>query len=218
MLRPSARHGCGACPGGWERFFFWGQPWRHLFLKMRYRQQKPPEWQSRKGRMRRRAYTEFLVQRKRVWPKSAGKFALMEIKPMILSGFGPITLTTTLCLTAAAAVINFWLGMRIGKIRHARKIGIGDGGDAMLIARMRAQANFIENTPLALILFGLVELAGKGSWWLPLLGAVFMLGRVAHAFGMDGNFKPGRPFGTMSAYLIQIGLSVVAVLIAVGKF
>jgi uncharacterized membrane protein YecN with MAPEG domain len=58
-------------------------------------------------------------------------------------------------------------------------------------------------------------LAGKGSWWLALVGAVFMAGRIMHAFGMDGNFKPGRPFGTASAYLVQLGLAVVAVLTAV---
>ena len=83
--------------------------------------------------------------------------------------------------------------------------------------RMRAQANFIENTPIFLILFGLIELAGKGGWWLPVVGAIFMLGRVTHAFGMDGNFKAGRPIGTLSAYLGQIGLGMVAVLVATGR-
>ena len=36
-------------------------------------------------------------------------------------------LPTTLCLTAAAVLINFWLGMRIGKLRHALKVSVGDG-------------------------------------------------------------------------------------------
>ncbi len=136
---------------------------------------------------------------------------------MIPTLYSPLILPSTLCLAAAAGVLNFWLGMRIGKIRHARHIGMGDGGDPLLMARMRAQANFIENTPIFLILFGLIELSGKGSWWLPVVGAIFMLGRVAHAFGMDGNFKAGRPIGTLSAYLAQIGLGVVAVLVATGR-
>ena len=136
---------------------------------------------------------------------------------MIPTLYSPLILQSTLCLAAAAGVLNFWLGMRIGKIRHARHIGMGDGGDPLLMARMRAQANFIENTPIFLILFGLIELSGKGGWWLPVVGAVFMLGRVAHAFGMDGTFKAGRAIGTLSAYLAQIGLGVVAVLVATGR-
>jgi len=105
--------------------------------------------------------------------------------------------------------------MRIGRLRMARKIEMGDGNDPLLYARMRAQSNFIENTPITLILVAVVELAGKGGWWLPVAGAVFMAGRVMHAFGMDGNFKPGRPFGTASAYLVQLALAVMAVLTAV---
>jgi uncharacterized membrane protein YecN with MAPEG domain len=131
---------------------------------------------------------------------------------MVLSGFAPVVLPTTLCLAAAGAVINCWLMIRIGQVRMARKIELGDGGDAFLLARMRAQANFIETAPLALILFALVELTGKGSWWLGPVGAIFMLGRVAHAIGMDGKFKAGRAIGTVTALLTQLGLATFAVL------
>ena len=123
-------------------------------------------------------------------------------------------LQTTLCLAAAAAVINFWLGMRIGQLRHALKVSVGDGGDERIIRRMRAQANFIENTPLLLILFGLIEMTGKGGVWLAPLGALFMLGRVLHGIGMDGKLTWGRMVGTLTAYLTALGLAVVAVLIA----
>jgi uncharacterized membrane protein YecN with MAPEG domain len=128
----------------------------------------------------------------------------------------------SLCFAAAAIVLNIWLGVRIGQIRHARKISLGDGNDPLLYARMRAQANFIENTPLTLALFALVELASPrggpwGGWMLPVLGAVFIIGRIAHAFGMDGKFKAGRGIGTLSAYATGLTLAVVAVLIVAGK-
>jgi uncharacterized membrane protein YecN with MAPEG domain len=125
-------------------------------------------------------------------------------------------LPTTLCLAAAAAVINLWLSIRIGQQRQKAGIAVGDGGNEMLIRRMRAQANFIENTPLTLILIGLIELSGKGGQWLAIVGAVFMLGRVTQALGMDGNFKPGRPIGALTAMLTQLGLAVVAVLLVLG--
>ncbi|MDE2597279.1 MAG: MAPEG family protein [Sphingomonadales bacterium] len=127
-------------------------------------------------------------------------------------------LSTTLAMAAAAAIINLWLGMRIGRIRHAEKISVGDGGNDLLTRRMRAQLNFAENTPLFLILVGGIELAGKGGVWLAPVAGVFMLGRVAHAIGMDGKLQAGRMFGALSAMIGMLGLAVVAVLISLGKF
>jgi len=128
-------------------------------------------------------------------------------------------LQTTLCLAAAAVVLNFWLGMRIGKLRHALKIGVGDGGNESILRRMRAQANFIEQAPLTLILFGLVEAAGKGGAWLAPLGAVFLAGRIAHAFGMDSDtsFRAGRGIGMLTGMIAQLVLVVVAVMTTLGK-
>lgn len=126
-------------------------------------------------------------------------------------------LPTTLCLTAAACIVNFWLGVRVSKMRYGMGVTIGDGGQEPIIRRMRAQANFLENTPLTLILIAGVELAGKGGVWLAPAGAVFMLGRLAHAIGMDGNFKAGRPIGMLTTYLLQLALIVVGVWVSVGK-
>ena len=128
-----------------------------------------------------------------------------------------MVLPTTLCLAAAAALVNFWLGMRCGKVRHAEKISIGDGGSDLMIRRMRAQANFIEQTPLTLALVATVELAGKGGQWLAPAAAVFIIGRIAHAYGMDDTFKPGRGIGMLTSMLFQLVLVVVAVLAATGN-
>ncbi len=128
-----------------------------------------------------------------------------------------LLLPTTLCLAAAAALVNFWLGMRCGKVRSSEKISVGDGGSDLLLRRMRAQANFIEQTPLTVVLFALVELAGKGGQWLAPTAAVFVIGRIAHAYGMDGNFNAGRGIGMLTSMLIQLVLVVVAVLAATGR-
>jgi len=127
-------------------------------------------------------------------------------------------LQTTLCLAAAAAIINFWLGNRIGQLRHRLKVSIGTGGHELIERRMRAQLNFAENVPLVLILIGLVEMAGKGGAWLAPAGALFMLGRVLHGLGMDGgSLQWGRMVGTATTFLAEVGFAVVAVLIALGK-
>lgn len=128
-----------------------------------------------------------------------------------------LILPVTLCLAAACAAVNIWLGMRIGKIRHAASISVGDGGNEALVRRMRAQANFIEQTPLTLALVAAVELTGKGGLWLATASALFVIGRIAHAVGMDGNFRAGRPIGMLTSMLFQLVLAVVAVLTALGK-
>ena len=127
-------------------------------------------------------------------------------------------LPTTLSLAAAAAVINFWLAIRCGRIRAKAKISIGTGGNDLLERRMRAQLNFVANTPWGLMLIAGIELAGKGGAWLAPVGAIYMVGRVAHGLGMDGTaLEKGRSIGTMTTMLSQIGLAVVAVLVATGR-
>ena len=126
-------------------------------------------------------------------------------------------LPKTLCLAAAAVLVNFWLGMRCGQVRHSEKSSIGDGGNDKLIRRMRAQANFGEQTPLTVMLVGLGELDGKGGHWLAPAAAVFIIGRICHAFGMDDSFKPGRGIGMLTAMLFQLVLIVVGVLTVLGK-
>ena len=123
-------------------------------------------------------------------------------------------LPTTLSMAAAAALINIWLSIRIGRVRREAKVSVGDGGHELLTRRMRAQLNFAENVPVVLILIGAIELTGKGDAWLAWVGAAFMVGRVAHAIGMDGGgAQPGRGIGTLLTMLTQLGLAVVAVLV-----
>lgn len=126
-------------------------------------------------------------------------------------------LPITVCFAAAAVLVNIWLAIRIGKLRGELKIPIGDGGNDAMIARMRAQANFIEQTPLTVILVGLVELAGRGSIGLAIGAALFIVGRIAHAYGMDGVFKPGRGVGALTAMLFQLALVVIAVIAVLGR-
>ena len=128
-------------------------------------------------------------------------------------------LQTTLTLTAAAAVINLWQIMRVGSLRHKLKVLHGDGGHPLLMQRMRAQLNFVENAPFVLLLIGLIEMTGKGGTWLAVVGSVFMLARVLHVFGMDrASANPLRAVGVAVTLLTLLGLSVIAVLIALGLF
>ena len=124
-------------------------------------------------------------------------------------------LPVTLAACAAAAILNIWLMMRIGAIRQAAGISVGDGGSEPLHRRMRAQMNFVENTPFVLALLAAIELSGKGDGWLALVAAAYFIGRIGHAFGMDGgSLAVGRMIGTIVSMLTLAGLGVVAALIA----
>ena len=130
-----------------------------------------------------------------------------------------IILPVTLTSAAAAAIINFWLAVRVGRLRVQLKTIHGDDGGGPLTRRMRSQLNFVENTAFVLILIGAIELAGKGGLWLSIVAGVYMLGRIAHGIGMDGE-KATRPreIGVVTTMLTLLGLSVVAVLIVLGIF
>jgi len=126
-------------------------------------------------------------------------------------------LPVTLSAAAAAAVLNFWLSTRVAMVRRANKVAHGDGGIEALGRRMRAQMNFVEYTPFVLILCAGIELAGRGGLALALVMALYMLARIAHAFGMDGDGVPrGRQVGIGVTFLTMLGLAIWAALIAAG--
>jgi len=123
-----------------------------------------------------------------------------------------LVLPITLTMAGAATLLNIWLARRVGVARHAANVSVGDGGDERLIRRMRAQSNFVEYTPFFLILLALIELATGSAAWLWGVGAVYILARVAHAFGMDGNTRL-RMIGIVATTILLFGLAVYAVVI-----
>ncbi|BDI61570.1 MAPEG family protein [Qipengyuania nanhaisediminis] len=126
-----------------------------------------------------------------------------------------IILPVTLASAAAAAILNVWLSIRVGAVRRALGISVGDGGAVNLQRRMRAQANFVENTPFVLVLIAGIELTGKGAPWLSYVAALYILARVLHAYGMDGgNMAWGRMVGTIATLVVLLGLGIWAALIA----
>lgn len=120
-----------------------------------------------------------------------------------------LILPVALATTAAAAIVNIWLGLRVGQLRVSEKVLVGDGGNQRLVARMRAHANFAEYAPCVLILLALVELAAGSSPWLWAAGAVFIVGRLLHGIGMDG-WRIGRSIGIASTWLVMIVLTITA--------
>lgn len=77
------------------------------------------------------------------------------------------------------------LSVRVIGWRRSARVGIGDGGDAVLLRRMRVHANFAEYVPLALIMLGLAESLQSPGWLLHACGAALLAGRLSHAYGVS---------------------------------
>ena len=125
----------------------------------------------------------------------------------------PITLT----FAAACALLNMWLAIRCARFRVKDKILHGDAGNGLLAKRMRAHANFVEYTPIVLILFALVEMATGASLGLWIGALVYVVARVVHAFGMDAD-KPTiwRAGGALLTWGVMLVMAGVALSIAYG--
>ena len=123
----------------------------------------------------------------------------------------PISLT----MAGAAALLHIWLSLRVSHLRRLHRVLIGDEGNAAIRTRMRAHANFAENVPLFLILLALTELAGGSSLWLWGAAILFILARIAHAFGMDRPAPNAlRMGGALLSWLVLLGLAAYAILLS----
>ncbi|WP_198371090.1 MAPEG family protein [Roseomonas rosulenta] len=115
---------------------------------------------------------------------------------------------------ALLAPVYLWLSLRVIGLRRRLRVAIGAGGQPALERGMRAQANFAEYVPFALVLLALAEAGGTPWWVLHPLGAALLAGRIAHGWGItreseDFRFRVG---GMMATF----GVIACAALAALG--
>ena len=118
----------------------------------------------------------------------------------------PVTLITAGLLGLVFMVLTF----RVVSRRVSGKIMLGDGGDAQMLERIRAHANFSEHVPFTLVLMAGIELArGHGSLWLWGAGGLLVIARIAHAIGMGRpSPNPFRAFGALASWALILALSI----------
>ena len=85
---------------------------------------------------------------------------------------------------AIFAVMLVALSLRVARTRGEVRIAIGDGGNRLLLRRIRVQANFTEYVPMALILFTFVEIQGWPRWLVHALCLILLAARLVHAYGV----------------------------------
>ncbi|MBX9946862.1 MAG: MAPEG family protein [Reyranella sp.] len=109
------------------------------------------------------------------------------------------------------------LSMLVVRQRMQKRISIGDGGDASLGRMARVFGNFAEYAALVLVLLALVEICGGPRWLVHALGASFIVGRIAHAYGLSMSLgvNPGRAAGvTLTLLTILVASGTLLVLVA----
>ncbi|MFM7707139.1 MAG: MAPEG family protein [Gammaproteobacteria bacterium] len=117
-------------------------------------------------------------------------------------------------------LLFIWLSWKVVVERQRSKVGLGDGGDPDLQRAIRVHANFIEYTPLALVLLALAEMSGMADAVVHGFGIALVIVRVLHAQGLGATagYSRGRYFGTLGTWLIIIGLSLLLVVTTLRSF
>lgn len=118
-----------------------------------------------------------------------------------------MTLAITCHFAAILALMLIALSVRVILLRYKHRVALGDGGEKNLQSSIRAHGNFVEYTPIFLILMALVEAQGNDApeWFLITVGSLFVLARLSHAHSLI-NVEPKsgsirfRQFGMVTSF------------------
>ena len=100
--------------------------------------------------------------------------------------------STTPLYALPVAAIYLILWFRVSAVRSATGVSFGDGGNAILLQRIRQHGNCAEWSTFVLILMILAEGMGSPAIWLHISGALLLVGRIAHPFGLKSD-TAGHP-------------------------
>jgi uncharacterized protein len=97
------------------------------------------------------------------------------------------------------------LSVRVVTLRR-RGIIFGDNGDFGVIRIVRAQANFAEYVPLALLMLGLLEMGRFSIYLLHALGIALLVARLLHgvALSFGWQIRFGRVAGAALTFIVLL--------------
>jgi uncharacterized membrane protein YecN with MAPEG domain len=125
--------------------------------------------------------------------------------------------TVTPLYALALGLIFLILFMRVSSVRSDAKISYGDGGNALLLQRIRQHGNFIEWVPFVLILMILAEGMGAPALYIHISGVLLVVGRIAHPFGLKPD-NAGHPLRYVGNGTNMLATANAMVCIAVNLF
>jgi uncharacterized protein len=121
----------------------------------------------------------------------------------------------TLLFAGLCALMQCWLTALVIARRVQSGINLMDGGDVVLVRRIRAHANFAESVPMALLLMLLLELGGLAATWLWLLGAALVAGRLLHVCGL---LVEGMVWSRLGGMVLTLGVLSMEAVLCIGMF
>jgi len=100
------------------------------------------------------------------------------------------------------------------RARWKYRTGLGIGTEPGMERAVRVHANFVEYVPLTLVLLLLAELGGGRAGLLHACGAVLLVSRVLHAYGLSrtSGRSFGRFWGTAGTWAVMVALSLTLLL------
>ena len=105
-----------------------------------------------------------------------------------------------------AGLLSLWLLVLSGRVIAIRSQGIslGDGGNPVLLRRIRAHGNFAEYVPMILVMIGFLELSQLSSVLIHIMGETLLVARLLHGYALSfsESFKFGRFWGTALTFLL----------------
>ena len=102
------------------------------------------------------------------------------------------------------------LAGNVGRLRSKGGPSLGTDGREDLVIADRQHMNFVECVPMALLLIALVEAGGAPKGWVHTLGAVLLVARLVHPFGLSTQvmMRPARGAGAGGTFLVIIGAAL----------
>lgn len=127
-------------------------------------------------------------------------------------------LTVSAIYTSLLALLIIVLAYRVTSFRRAEKIPLGQHNSSKAMkSAIRAHANAVENIPISVLLLISLELNSLNPILLHVFGAVILLSRIAHAWGLSkkNGPSPGRFYGTLFTWLCIVLMLIVNVVVVI---
>jgi len=101
------------------------------------------------------------------------------------------------------AILFVVLSYRVILLR-GHGVSLGDGGNPLLLRRIRAHGNFSEYVPFILLMMAMLELSHFSTYLLHALGITLVVARLLHGYALSftEKFKFGRFWGTALTFAL----------------
>ena len=109
-----------------------------------------------------------------------------------------LQITSMVATLAAVALVALSVAVSLRRMKVGVRLGFGE--DTLLMRRIRAQGNFTEYVPMALILMGLAEYRHASAAMLWAMAVLLVAGRGLHCAGIMTGRTALRAPGMLATY------------------